>query len=71
MSFVVRHKGTGQYLQGQGAWTPQLDSAMQFNSGRRLLDYLQDRSGVHEKEEGLEIVVLPCAHQSAAPNRVA
>jgi len=69
MSFVVRHKGTGQYLQGQGAWTPQLESAMHFNSGRRLLDYLQDRSGVHEKEEGLEIVVLPSAHQSVTGSR--
>ena len=32
---------------------------MQFNSGLRLLDYLQDRSGIREKEDRLEILVLP------------
>jgi len=71
MSFVVRHKSTGQYLQGHCAWTSHLDSAMQFNSGLRLLDYLQDQAGIREKEERLEILVLPPPQPSATASSIA
>ena len=66
----MRHKGTGQYLQGHCAWTSHLDSAMQFNSGLRLLDYLQDQAGIREKEERLEILVLPAPQQAAPTTRL-
>jgi hypothetical protein len=58
MSLVVRHKDTGQYLQAHGCWTSQLECAMQFNSGLRLVDYVEHDGGVHEKAEQIEIVVL-------------
>src|SRR5688500_12582459 len=47
MSFVVRHKSTGYYLQSHRAWTSHLDSALHFNSGLRLVNYIE-RGGVHE-----------------------
>jgi hypothetical protein len=57
MSFIVRHKITGRYLQGHGEWTNQPASALQFNSGLKLVDYLE-RGGVREKSDQLEIVVV-------------
>jgi hypothetical protein len=58
MSLIVRHKGTGQYLHAKGAWTPELDNAMQFNSGLRLVDYLEHSGGVHEKPDQIEVIIL-------------
>jgi hypothetical protein len=58
MSFIVRNKRTGHYLQGQGLWTNHLDSALQFNSGLKLVDYIE-HGGIHETPEGVEIVILP------------
>ena len=59
MSLVVRHKGTGQYLQAHGAWTPELNNAMRFNSGLRLVDYVEYSGGVREKPDQIEVIVLP------------
>jgi hypothetical protein len=58
MSLVVRHKGTGHYLQAQGAWTAELNNAMQFNSGLRLVDYVEHSGGVHEKPEQIEVIIV-------------
>jgi hypothetical protein len=58
MSLIVRNKTTGCYLQGHGLWTRQLEGAMQFNSGLRLVDYVEDR-GVKGQMEEIEIVILP------------
>lgn len=57
MSLVVRHKNTGCYLQGKGQWTPRVDAALQFNSGLKLVEFLE-RGEPREKPESLEIVVL-------------
>jgi hypothetical protein len=65
MSFVVRHKGTGYYLQSHHAWTNQLESALRFNSGLRLVHYVE-RGGVEEKPEQLEVVIVPNAPAAAS-----
>ena len=58
MSFVVRHKNTGRFLRGHDDWTAEQREALQFNSGLKLVDYLE-HGGVHEKADAMEIVVLP------------
>jgi hypothetical protein len=57
MSYVVRHKSTGRYLQGRDEWTNHLESALQFNSGLNLVKFVE--GGVHEPQERLEVVMLP------------
>jgi hypothetical protein len=64
MSFVLRHKGTGYYLQSHECWTNELKSAMQFNSGLRLVDYVE-REGARENPEQLEVLVVPPPSTSA------
>jgi hypothetical protein len=59
MSLIVRHKGTGQYLQAHGAWTPEQNNAMRFNSGLRLVDYVEHSGGIHEKPDQIEVIILP------------
>jgi hypothetical protein len=66
MSLVVRHKETGCYLQAHGCWTTHLDEAMRFNSGLRLVDYVED-GGVSEKLESIEILVIPPAQGRMLP----
>jgi len=56
MSYVVRHKSTGRYLQGRDEWTNLLESALQFNSGMNLVKFVE--RGVHEPQDRLEIVVV-------------
>ena len=58
MSFVVRHKGTGRFLRGHHDWTAEQREALQFNSGLKLVNYVE-HGGVHEKAEAMEIVILP------------
>ena len=58
MSLVVRHKDTGCYLQAHDSWTNHLESAMHFNSGLRLVDYIE-HGGVHDKLDCIEVVVIP------------
>jgi hypothetical protein len=64
MSLIVRHKNTGHYLRSHGQWTHHLDSALQFNSGLKLIDYLQ-RGAFREKPESLEIIIVPGANQQS------
>jgi hypothetical protein len=56
--FAIRHKNTGHYLKGPGEWTNQLDAALQFNSGLKLITYLE-RTGIRERPEALEVITLP------------
>ena len=56
MSFILKHKRTGCYLQGSNQWTSQMDYALQFSSGMKLVDYIE-RSGVHERADAMEIIV--------------
>jgi hypothetical protein len=65
MSFIVRHKKTGHYLQGQGQWAHHLDAALQFNSGLKLVDYLE-HGGMRESPESVEIIITPGAHQQTS-----
>lgn len=58
MSLVVRHKDTGCYLQAHDSWTKQLESAMHFHSGLRLVDYIE-HGGVHGKLDRIEVIVIP------------
>jgi hypothetical protein len=58
MSFVIRHKGTGYYLQSHHRWTNQLESALRFNSGLRLVHYVE-RGGVRENTEQIEVLIVP------------
>ena len=57
MTFVLRHKSTGSYLKGQNEWTPQLEAALQFDSGLKLVRYLEWNS-VREKQDALEVIAL-------------
>ena len=68
MSFVVRHKSTGYYLQSHQCWTNELDSALRFNSGLRLVHYVE-RGGVRESPEQLEVLVVPAPSSSGAAAR--
>lgn len=63
MSLVVRHKDTGQYLQAHGCWTAALESAMRFNSGLRLVDYMGDDVGARANAEQIELVVIAGARR--------
>lgn len=63
MSLVVRHKDTGCYLQAHGLWTRELETAMRFNSGLRLVDYVE-HGGTHEKPEQIEIIVVSSLGES-------
>ena len=67
MSFVVRHKETGFYLRAHDSWTNQIDGALCFNSGLRLVDYVE-HGGVREKPERIEILVLPNNRAQGAPS---
>ena len=67
MSLVVRHRDTGCYLQGHDLWTPELDGAMRFNSGLRLVDYVE-HGGVHTGLEQIEVIVIPPSR--AIENRI-
>ena len=58
MSLIVRHKDTGYFLQSHDSWTNHLDHAMQFNSGLRLVDYIE-HGGVTEESDHLEVLVIP------------
>jgi hypothetical protein len=64
MSYVVRHKGTGRYLEGRDQWTSHLESALQFNSGLKLVSYIE-HGNVHESQDSLEILAVPAVPQSA------
>jgi hypothetical protein len=58
MSFIVRQKNTGRYLQKPGEWTNRMEQALQFSSGMNLVRYVEtERIGV--SEELVEIVVVP------------
>jgi hypothetical protein len=65
MSYVVRHKNTGHYLQGHDQWTTHLGSALQFNSGMKLVHYIE-RGGLRVTADTLEILVIP--GQTPAPS---
>lgn len=65
MSLVVRHKCTGCYLRAHGVWTHELESAMQFNSGLKLVDYLE-HGGVKEKPDQIEVVVFSAPRNGPA-----
>lgn len=67
MSLVVRHKETGCYLQAHGAWTPQLDGAMRFNSGLRLVDYVE-QGGADEQPERIEVLIVPALREEDSAN---
>ena len=56
MSLLVRHKNTGNYLQGHCVWTTDPSVAMQFTSGLKLVDYIE-HGGVREKAEQIEIII--------------
>jgi hypothetical protein len=58
MSFVIRQKATGQYLQGERAWTLCLEDALRFNSGLNLVQYIE-RVSPELRPENLEVEVLP------------
>lgn len=58
MSFVVRHKQTGDFLRGQGEWTERLEEAAHFNSGIRLVHYLE-WLGLARLPDLLEILPVP------------
>lgn len=58
MSLVIRHKGTGFYLQSHHRWTNQVESALRFNSGLRLVNYVE-RGGMRENQEQIEILIVP------------
>lgn len=60
MSYVVRHKSTGRYLQGRDTWTNHLENALQFNTGLKLVNYVQS-GNVHETEDLLEVIATPAA----------
>jgi len=62
MSFVVRHKNTGNYLRGQDDWTAEERDALQFSSGLKLIDYIE-HGGVHENPEAMEILICPSVFQ--------
>jgi hypothetical protein len=64
MSYVVRHKSTGRYLEGRDQWTSHLEHALQFNSGLKLVSYIE-RGNVHESQDSLEVLTLPLGPQSA------
>jgi hypothetical protein len=57
MSYVVRHKSTGNFLRGQNQWTDLLESALHFNNGLNLVHYLE-RGRVRVSQDALEILVV-------------
>jgi len=65
MSFVIRHKGTGFYLQSHQRWTNQAESALRFNSGLRLVNYVE-RGGMRENPEQLEVLIVPPGSTAAS-----
>ena len=58
MSYVVRQKSTGRYLQGRGQWTGNLENALQFNTGLSLVSYI-DSGGARDGADTLEVLALP------------
>lgn len=58
MSFVIRQKDTGEYLQGQKAWTTHPELALRFNSGLNLVQYIE-RVSPELTPETLEVEVIP------------
>jgi hypothetical protein len=58
MSYVVRHKSTGRYLEGRDQWTTHLESALQFNSGLKVVSYVEQNGNVHESQDALEVLPL-------------
>jgi hypothetical protein len=68
MSFVVRHKSTGHYLESHHRWTNELESALRFNSGLRLVNYVE-RAGLRESPEQLEVLIVPPGSASAGTLR--
>jgi hypothetical protein len=65
MSFIVRHKTTGDFLKGRGEWTNQQGAALQFNTGLRLVDYLE-RQNLRAQSDALEVMVYPGARPPEA-----
>ena len=66
MSLIVRNKDTGCYLQAHDLWTRELNAAMRFNSGLRLVDYVE-HGGVKEKNRAHRSGGDPCAHARSFP----
>lgn len=61
MSFVVRQKTTGRYLQDHSGWTAQREDALSFNSGLSLVNYLESLYP-QLPEDSLEVeIVTPSA----------
>jgi hypothetical protein len=58
MSFVVRQKSTGQYLQSQEHWTTAVEEALRFPSGMNLIQYIEKLSP-KLAQDSLEIEVIP------------
>jgi hypothetical protein len=65
MSYVVRHKNTGDFLGSQNQWTNHLDRALHFNSGWNLVQYLE-KSRVREPQEALEVLIVSPTEQVLA-----
>lgn len=67
MSYVIRHKATGDYLRAGHEWTSQLDLALHFNSGTRLVGYLE-KTGNQDTADALEIIpVSPAGEPLSFP----
>ena len=55
MSYVIRHKSTGHYLRGKHEWTSELGCALHFNSGTRMVSYLE-KTGEAAAADALEVI---------------
>ena len=45
-------------MRGQDDWSPEERDALQFNSGLKLIDYIE-HGGAHEKADAMEILIWP------------